>query len=198
MSTVQNSFSRSFSIIFYISGANPALKLSRQIYLDLVSSPMNISRPEFTLAFTNIHSCSRMGSVPADEIIQYPLELHLYLVICTCNFIRSIRHVFQNLLHINILFGIHPAAAADTVAIRKMESNVSTAYGIPPSSHEIIFRFILRFDEDIQDNNEKLQLRSRITCLSERATDNRGDKSHCGRPRTEHHAPTLHGRLPLL
>ncbi|XP_003372300.1 conserved hypothetical protein [Trichinella spiralis] len=50
----------------------------------------------------------------------------------------------------------------------------------------------------IRDNKEKLQLRNRITCLSERATDNHGEKSHCGRPRTEHHAPTLHDRLPLL
>ncbi|KAL1235232.1 Small ribosomal subunit protein [Trichinella spiralis] len=76
------------------------------MFSDLVSSPMNISRPEFTLAST-------MGSVPTDEIIQYPTELHLFLVIRTCNFIRSIRNDYETFLHINILFGIHPAAATD-------------------------------------------------------------------------------------
>ncbi|KRY28379.1 hypothetical protein T01_15008 [Trichinella spiralis] len=54
-----------------------------------------------------------MGSVPTDEIIQYPTELHLFLVIRTCNFIRSIRNDYETFLHINILFGIHPAAATD-------------------------------------------------------------------------------------
>ncbi|KRX15410.1 hypothetical protein T07_2046 [Trichinella nelsoni] len=43
MSIVRNSFFHSFSIIFYICGGNSASGSFRQTYVDLVSSPMNIS-----------------------------------------------------------------------------------------------------------------------------------------------------------
>ncbi|KRZ04129.1 hypothetical protein T11_11562 [Trichinella zimbabwensis] len=68
-----------------------------------------------------------------------------------------------------------------------------SASELSPRSTQSVFTFqpLSSFDEDIQDNKEKLQQHNRIKCLSERATDNHGDKSYCGRPRTKHHAPTL-------
>ncbi|KRX53138.1 hypothetical protein T09_11477 [Trichinella sp. T9] len=145
MSTVQNSFSRSFSIIFYISDANPALKLSRQIYLDLVSSPMNISRPEFTLAFNTMspsfgfsfhHVHYAILSVPFATSSKISCTLTFYSA-----YILPLRRTFKICIVESRIKKVPSRKiiknCGQTVAFRKMESNVSTAFGIPPSSHEI-------------------------------------------------------------
>ncbi|KRZ73353.1 hypothetical protein T10_3052 [Trichinella papuae] len=98
------------------------------------------------------------------------------------------------LLSTSVLIGLPLSAVSNEQRLKMPKSGrYISASELSPRSPQSVFTFqpLSSFDEDIQDNKEKLQQRNRIKCLSERATDNHGDKSYCGRPRTKHHAPTL-------
>ncbi|KRZ70897.1 hypothetical protein T10_11503 [Trichinella papuae] len=54
---------------------------------------------------------------------------------------------------------------------------------VPQHSQSVLtLRRLSRFDEDIRSNKEKQTQRNRLKYLLERATGNRRDKSHSGRP----------------
>ncbi|KRZ65802.1 hypothetical protein T10_5884 [Trichinella papuae] len=170
-------------------------------YLRLANNLRTLSR-DFSSVISG--TCCRCTALVVIQVNRYMCDFvnflsdhkytgpHLFLVSYSSASTRSIRNVYQTLLHINIQFGIHPAAATDVQNMRKSGRYIS-ASELSPRSPQSVFTFqpLSSFDEDIQDNKEKLQQRNRIKCLSERATDNHGDKSYCGRPRTKHHAPTL-------